>query len=344
MIIFFFLACTLSKKDVRTKDILWLRNHLEETQSVTEQDMVITELALRRDPKAIPHLCRYTSSLDASLRHRSLEALNAYGGRVDGRDETYIRLLSAQDGVMRRGAVEGIIQRFHVLSESPYLFSSLQRITRSDSNWQTRFHAVEVLEWVNGSEELLLELAQNDENASIRGRAVQALGTKRTSKYRKEIYRISKKDLEETVRQEAEQSLQRIGGKVEEVVLAVMPFDVSEEHRALSEGFRSYLSARLGGSELATVVERGQVERVVDELIFQDKFINDGKAVEIGKALRAEQVVTGTIQIMNGQVVITIKRIDVRTQTIVSSSASSGSFIDFEQVQRIAASKFIEEF
>ena len=344
MMIFFFLACSLSKKEVRTKDVLWLRNHLEETTSVIEQDIVITELALRREPAAIPHLCRYTASLDATLRHRSLEALNAYGGRADGRDETYIRLLSSQDGVMRRGAVEGIIQRFQVLTESPFFFSALQRIVRSDSNWQTRFHAVEVLEWVVGSEELLLEAAQNDENASIRSRAVQALGTQRASKYRKEIYRISKKDLEEVVRQEAEQSLQRIGGKVEEVVLAVMPFDVAEEHAELAEGFRSYLSARLGGSELATVVERGQVERVVDELIFQDKFINDGKAVEIGKALRAEQVVTGTIQIMNGQVVITIKRIDVRTQTIVSSSASSGSFIDFEQVQRVAASKFIEEF
>ena len=344
MMVFFFLACTLSKKDIRTKDVLWLRNHLEESTSVTEQDMVITELAMRRDPAAIPHLCRYTSSIDSVLRQRSLEALNAYGGRVDGRDETYIGLLSSSDGVMRRGAVEGIIQRFHVLSESAYLFSALQRIVRSDPNWQTRFHAVEVLEWVNGSEELLLDLAQNDENPSIRVRSVQALGTKRASKYRKEIYRISKKDLDETVRQEALESLQRIGGKVEEVVLAVMPFDVTEEHSQLAEGFRSYLSARLGGSELATVVERGQVERVVDELIFQDKFINDGKAVEIGKALRAEQVVTGTIQVMNGQAVITIKRIDVRTQTIVSSSAHSGSFIDFEQVQRVAASKFIEEF
>ena len=344
MMFFFFLACTLSKKEVRTKDVLWLRNHLEESPSVIEQEMVITELAMRREPAAIPHLCRYTSSLDAGLRQRSLEALNAYGGRVDGRDETYIRLLSSQDGVMRRGAVEGIIQRFQVISGSPYLFSALQRIVRSDSNWQTRFHAVEVLEWVDKSEGLLLELAQNDENASIRARAVQALGTKRASKYRKEIYRISKKDAKDLVRKEAEQSLKRIGGKVEEVVLAVMPFDVSEGHQELSEGFRSYLSARLGGSELATVVERGQVERVVDELIFQDKFINDGKAVEIGKALRAKQVVTGTIQILNGHVVITIKRIDVRTQTIVSSSANSGSFIDFEQVQRVAASKFIEEF
>jgi TolB-like protein len=82
----------------------------------------------------------------------------------------------------------------------------------------------------------------------------------------------------------------------------------------------------------------------VNELIYQDNFINDGTAVEIGKALRAEQVVTGTIQIMHGQVVLTIKRIDVRTQKILSSSEGSGSFVDFEQIQRVAASKFIEEF
>ena len=344
MIMLLMLACTLSRKEIRTKDVLWLRNHAEETKSPVERDLVLAELAQRRDPAAIPHLCRYTSSLDEGLRRRSLEALIAYGGRIEGRDETYIQLLSSQDGVMRRGAVEGIIQRFQVMSESVYLFSALQRIVRSDSSWQTRLHAVEALEWVNNSEPLLLETAQSDENASIRARAVQALGTKRAKKFRKEIYRISKNDLEEEVRREAENSVQLIGGKVEEVVLAVMPFDVTEGYQEIASGFRSYLSARLGGSELATVVERGQVERVVDELIFQDRFVNDGKAVEIGKALRAEQVITGTIQVMNGQAVVTIKRIDVRTQTILSSSASSGSFVDFEQIQRVAASKFMEEF
>lgn len=344
MMLYFLFACTLSHRDVRTKDVLWLRNHIEETDSVIEREMVLAELAQRRDPSAIPHLCGYTSSIDEGMRHRSLEALNSYGGRIDGRDETYIRLLSSQDGVMRRGAVEGIIQRFQVMGESPYLFSALERIVRSDSHWQTRLHAVEVLEWVKDAQALLLETAQRDENARLRARAVQALGTKRAEEYRKEIYRISKSDLEEFVRQEAERSLLRIGGKVEEVVLAVMPFDVTEGYNEIAIGFRSYLSARLGGSELATVVERGQVERVVDELIFQDRYINDGKAVEIGKALRAEQVITGTIQIINGQAVVTIKRIDVRTQTILSSSASSGSFVDFEQIQRVAASKFMEEF
>ena len=109
-------------------------------------------------------------------------------------------------------------------------------------------------------------------------------------------------------------------------------------------GFQSYLSGRLSTAEIATVVERGQVATVVDELIFQDRFINDGKAVEIGKALRAEQVVTGTIQVVHGQVIITIKRIDVRTQQIISASESSGSFVDFDQIQLAAANTFIEGF
>jgi HEAT repeat protein len=289
-------------------------------------------------------MCRYTSSQDIDLRHQSLTALNSYGGAVEGRDEIYIQLLSSKDGIMRRGSVEGIIQRFQTLGMIPFLYAALERIIRSDTNWQSRLHAVEVLEWVQDSDVLLLEAAQRDENTTIRARAISALGTKRSTKYRKEIYRIAKQDLDTAVRKEAEKSLKRIGGKVEEVVLAVMPFDITPEFKDLEEGFRSYLSGRLGGTELATVVERGQVQSVVNELIYQDNFINDGTAVEIGKALRAEQVVTGTIQIMHGQVVLTIKRIDVRTQKILSSSEGSGSFVDFEQIQRVAASKFIEEF
>jgi hypothetical protein len=343
-LILYFCSCTLSRQEVRTKDVLWLRNKIEQSDQIATREMMIEELALRRDPIAIPHLCRYTSSEDVALRQQSLEALNSYGGSAEGRDETYIKLLSSKDGVIRRGAVEGIIQRFQTMGNISYLYSALERIVRSDPNWQARLHAVEILEWVQDSDSLLLEVAQRDENATIRSRSVLALGTKRSSKFRKEIYRIAKQDLDPEVQKEAEKSLQRIGGTVEEVVLAVMPFDVDLEYRELEEGFRSYLSGRLGGAELATVVERGQVQSVVNELIYQDNHINDGRAVEIGKALRAEQVVTGTIQIMHGQAVLTIKRIDVRTQKIISSSESSGSFVDFEQIQRVAASKFIEEF
>ena len=122
------------------------------------------------------------------------------------------------------------------------------------------------------------------------------------------------------------------------------PSSAPAKYQDVAAGFRSYLSGRLSSSNIAKVVERGQVQSVVDELIYQDNNINDGKAVEIGKALRASQVVTGNIQVLNGQVVITIKRIDVKTQQILSSAQSSGSYIDFDAVQRHAANAFVESF
>ena len=342
--LFLFLACSLSASKIRTKDVLWLRNKIEESNSSYERDMLIRELALRRDPQAIPHLCRYALSQDKELSHDAMNALVAYGGKSEGRDETYVTLLSSSDGFLRRKAVEGILQRIQVFGDIPYFSAALERIIRVDNNWQTRLHAVEILEWSKETDHLLLDVAKGDANTMVRARAVAALGTRKSVMVRRDLYRISKTDLDEVVRKEAEQSLKKIGGRVEEVVLAVMPFDIAAEHQRLEEGFRSYLSGRLGSSNLAKVVERGQVQTVVDELIFQDNHINDGKAVEIGKALRAEQVVTGTIQVVHGQVIITVKRIDVRTQQIISASESSGSFVDFDQIQRAAANTFIEGF
>jgi hypothetical protein len=182
----FFCSCTLSRQELRTKDVLWLRNEIEKTEQIVTRDMMIEELALRRDPMAIPHLCRYTSSQDIDLRHQSLTALNSYGGAVEGRDEIYIQLLSSKDGIMRRGSVEGIIQRFQTLGMIPFLYAALERIIRSDTNWQSRLHAVEVLEWVQDSDVLLLEAAQRDENTTIRARAISALGTE---------YKVSKRNL-----------------------------------------------------------------------------------------------------------------------------------------------------
>ena len=81
-----------------------------------------------------------------------------------------------------------------------------------------------------------------------------------------------------------------------------------------------------------------------NELIYQDDNIDDNKAIEIGKSLRASQVITGNLQSYGNNVTITIKLIEVRNQEILHSAQVSGLLIDFDVLQRDAAAKFMESF
>ena len=137
----------------------------------------------------------------------------------------------------------------------------------------------------------------------------------------------------------------RLGGKVLDIVVAVMPFESTDaEISSQSEGVQDYLSGRISGAQIATVVERGQVDKVMEELIYQDQNIDDDKAISIGRSLRASQVVTGSIQRNGANVTITIKRIDVESQEILSSAEASGAIVDFDAIQREASSRFLERF
>lgn len=338
------MACTLSRSQVRKQSSLWISAELERKHSREEKQLLLSELALRRDKSVLPLLCAQTQAGEEQLRHGAINALNHYDGTVEGRDDTYIELLGHPDDYMRRMALEGIIKRFQTVPNVPYLFNALKRIALQDSKWQSRQYAIKALTWTQGSTDILLDRAQFDDTDGVRIQAIMGLAIQTDEKSYSVLYRLAHKDSSKLVQQEATLALKKWGVHGHKVVLAVMPFDISPEHVSLEQGFRSYLSGRLGAAKIAKVVERGQVQQVVDELIYQDNFINDGKAVEIGKALRAEQVVTGSIQVVHGQVVITIKRIDVQSQEIVSSSESSGSFIDFDQIQREAATTFIKDF
>ena len=336
------LSCSITSKQMRKKDLMWLHERMENTTNSVEKDLLVKELALRQDPIAIPYLCRYTYALDDSVRHRALDTLNAYDGTVEGRDETYISLLTSFDDVMRRGAAEGIILRLKKEQNIPYLYSSLEHIVQNDPNWQSRFHVIAILEHLHGTDELIMSVAKKDSNKMIRTRAVQALGMKKSTQFRTELFRISQYDAEEIVREEAKKSLQQIGGAFEKVPIAIIPFSVGNEYQELEEGFRTYLRERLEKNALYTIIERGPIQRITNT--FHERNINDAKAIQFGKEIGAKQVVTGAFQIEHGVVVLTIKRIDVQTQQILSSLQTSGSLVDFEQIQQLIASKFLEEF
>ena len=72
--------------------------------------------------------------------------------------------------------------------------------------------------------------------------------------------------------------------------------------------------------------------------------INDDQAIQIGQSLRAQQVITGSIQFFENKVTITVKRIDVASHEILSSAQVSGLVIDFDALQRDLAEQFVERF
>ena len=140
-------------------------------------------------------------------------------------------------------------------------------------------------------------IAAKNSNAQLRKSAIQALGQRQSSAARETLHSIRSRDLEPEVRAAAEEALVRLGGKVLDIVVAVMPFESTDaEISSQSEGVQDYLSGRISGAQIATVVERGQVDKVMEELIYQDQNIDDDKAISIGRSLRASQVVTGSIQ------------------------------------------------
>ena len=111
----------------------------------------------------------------------------------------------------------------------------------------------------------------------------------------------------------------------------------------LAIGFQHYLSGALSSGEVATIVERGQVDSVMSELVFQDNFIDDNQAIQIGQSLH----LTGdhwNDPSKGNRATITVKRIDVASHEIISSAQVSGLTLDFDALQRDVSTQFIEKF
>ena len=351
MNVFFWLVyvcgCTFNAAQIRGKSSLWLSKRLVAESDVEQQILLIKEMELRKDPIHLPQLVRFAKDPNEVVSNAALSALMSYDGRYEERDNLYLQMLESPKLQHQRLAVRGISNRFLSQDSIPKIQKSLMKVSKQSASWTVRLHAIEIMTWIKSKEidDVLLERARIDKNSEVRRAAITAIGVRQLNQAKPLLYELRTKDLAPTVRLAAEESLRKIGGKKTDIIIAVMPFDCNAQaYNELINGFQSYLSGRLSSAKVATVVERGQVNTVIDELIYQDKFIDDGNAVEIGKALRASQVVTGSVQVFQGSVVITIKRIDVTTQEILSSSQTTGEILDFNALQQSAAQAFIDAF
>ena len=341
------LGCGTTK--VPTKSDSWLESHLQKTQSIETQVAIIEEMSIRRSTLHMDELLTMTMSKEVTIRAASLEALVSYGPNLDDdrRDKQYIVSLNDSSRKIKEIAKRGILERLQSEVNTTFLVNALLQKGQEHQNWTLQIDIIQMLQWVSGEDidSLFRDLSLSAANPQVRKMAVVGLGTRQMVDSRSILHQIQRSDLDEDVRKAAKDSLTTLGGKVNDIVAAVMPFTVQgDDPNNLSLGFQNYLSGVLSSSQVATIVERGQVNTVMQELIFQDQFINDNQAIQIGQSLRAEQVITGSIQFIDSHVTITVKRIDVASNEILSSAQVSGLILDFDALQRDVSAEFVERF
>ena len=345
------LACSNVNK-VPTKSDAWLEKHIKERPSIEMQVAMIEELGFRRNPQTLGLLIQKSTDQESEIRKASLKALIAFGPNFtdDRRDQQYLASLEDADRGVRSLAKKGIAERLESEVQTKILLNSLLKRGSNHSNWMAQMDVLELLQWVQGDESTQIDtlcttLSTQATNPQVRKRAIATLATRNIEAARPMLHDIARSDLDEMVRQSAKDALKQMGGKVNNIVAAVMPFTVQgTDPNNLAIGFQHYLSGALSSGEVATIVERGQVDNVMKELVFQDNFIDDNQAIQIGQSLRASEVITGTIQFQDNRVTITVKRINVESNEIISSAQSNGLILDFDALQRDIAEQFIERF
>lgn len=341
-------GCLISQKKIESKPDPWLNKQLEKSN---DQDIIIAllqEMGIRRSTPFLPQIIKYTTHPIAKIRKNAIETLIAYGpAYVDSRrDQAYLDSLSDKDISVSNTAKEAISQRLQSEIETTFITNALLDRLQKSKNWKEQLQIIELVQWIDSEKNIriLMRFASQHSNPQVRILAIQALGQLRVADARSLFFELQHKDLDPDVREAAKLSLKQVGGKLHDVVLAVMPFELQGIEKKQAKGLENYLSGALSSAEIGTVVERGQVDKIMTELIYQDQFIDDNKAIEIGKSLRASQVVTGNIQVTDNHCTITIKRIDVSSQEILNSAQISGLLIDLDALQRQVTQEFIARF
>jgi len=344
-------ACATTAADVPGQPGIWLVDELRASSDSDLRLAIIREMATRRDSSLLPYLCAAAADDDARVRQAAMEGLVDYGGALnDGpRDDSYLRGLEDRVHAIREIALAGIRGRFRDGRVPANLKSALQDFAKTAEDYRLRLASIRILSSVEGEDvdALMLNRAKEDDHSDVRRAAARALGTRGVSSARKLLNHLRNKDMVPGVRAAAEEALAAIGGVVSEDVLVVMPFDTRSRKknvRSFTKGLQDFLSGALAKANLATVVERRQIDRAMDELIFQDDHIDDGKAVEVGKILRANHVLTGTVQLNGNQLTVVAKRIDVVTGAIVQSIQVHGRVHDADALQQDAAHELVRTF
>ncbi|MBU8922342.1 MAG: hypothetical protein KOO63_11050 [Bacteroidales bacterium] len=103
-------------------------------------------------------------------------------------------------------------------------------------------------------------------------------------------------------------------------IAAVVPFSVSGTDEELGRAAGHFLESALAGVPWLRLVERSRVDEILKELKLQQSgYIDRGSAVEAGRLLGAGLIVTGNIDRVGADLVVSTRIIDVKTGEILGT-------------------------
>jgi len=103
-------------------------------------------------------------------------------------------------------------------------------------------------------------------------------------------------------------------------VVVVAPFDTKGVAQEDADVITELFTAEYANTGSASVVDRNSFDKIKTQLSFQSSdWSNADKVAQLGKALNANHVVVGQLLKFRGQIITTIKIIDVNTTTILAS-------------------------
>ncbi len=124
-------------------------------------------------------------------------------------------------------------------------------------------------------------------------------------------------------------------------IAAVVPFSVSGADEDLGRAAAHFLESALAGSPGLTLIERSRVDEILKELKLQGSgFVDRSSAVEAGRLLGAAIIVTGNIDRVGADLVVSSRVIDVATGEILGTRqvhcAQCGADDIFDAVDTLA--------
>lgn len=340
-------APTAAGARLHRKPAPWLEERLARAPAGPKRLALATEVARRQDPALIPVLvAAATSDPERAVRLVALEGLVGFGGALadPGRDTAYLQALETGDVGALRIVKKGITERMRA-GEPPgleALADQLHTLARTGEGWRTRKVALAALQPRAGASLVptLAAVAAQDPHPEVRRAAAEALGSVPDGGQRAVLVRLRKADPDAQVRLAAERALARLGGPESNLVIAVLPFETADPRlRGTAQELQSTMTTALDLAGSGRVVERGQLDAVFAELRLQAGALGEGEAVELGRLLRADTIVTGTLQRSGDEVRCLAKRIEVATGRVQAAPVVAGALHDLGALQQACAER-----
>ncbi|RKY76624.1 hypothetical protein DRQ07_10005 [candidate division KSB1 bacterium] len=98
--------------------------------------------------------------------------------------------------------------------------------------------------------------------------------------------------------------------------IAVMTFDARGIETDVAQTTTYLIESKLGNSGLIELVERNQINKVLDELKYQQTGLTASNAADLGQHLNAEYILIGSINKLGNLLIITAKLVNVKTAQI----------------------------